>query len=147
METLKNILTFPVKILIFTFGLLMLYLGVMGLLANRSVWISIEGRVISSVETSDYDSTLVEYENTYEYQVGAEKYTGKYKYYRAVPIGQKITIYYDPANPTNSARSQEEFGWQSFWEGVFGLGCVIWVIRDAIMGIRGKTETPIMDEE
>lgn len=143
METLKNILTFPVKILIFLFGLVMLYWGSAGLRANTSEWLSIEAQVISAVDTSDSDSAVTKYKITYEYQVGAEKYTGFYTYYNALPAGEKLTVYYDPADPETSTYSREDMKKDSFWGLLFGLGCVIWVTRDAIMAIWGKPAKPM----
>lgn len=142
METLKNILTFPVKILVFVFGLAMIYWGVEGLLSNSSEWTNIEGQVISSVEQSYTDSNSSDYKITYEYQVGTEKYTGSYTHYAALPVGGKTAVYYDPAAPEKSVHSPEEHGWQSFWGLLFGLGCVIWIARDAFMAFRRKPVKP-----
>jgi len=139
METMKNILTFPIKVLILLFGLAMIYWGVAELRSNSSEWPSVEGQVISAEENSSYgESTSTDYKIIYEYQIGAEKYTGYYTYFEARPAGEKTTVYYDPTSPGDSVYSPEKKNWQAFWGLVFGFGCVAWVVREGFKAFRGK---------
>jgi len=136
---MKNILILTMKVLILLFGLAMLYWGIDDLRSNSSEWPSVDAQVISSVENSPYgDSTSTDYKITYEYQIGAEKYTGSYTYFEAHAVGDKTTVYYDPTSPDDSVHSPGETEWQAFWGLAFGLGCVVWVVWDVFKSLRGK---------
>jgi hypothetical protein len=130
METLKKMFTWIKIALILLLGLLFVVWGGIGLRSSSSEWTSVEAQVISASPTGEADST--DYKITYEFQVGAKKYTGSYTYFEERPVGEKMTVYYDPSDPGISARSREEAKWQSFWSLIFGLGCVGWVIWEVI---------------
>jgi hypothetical protein len=138
MKTMKNILTLTMKALILLFGLAMLYWGVDNIRSNSSEWPSTDGQIISAVENSYYDSTSTDYKITYEYQIGANKYTGSYNYFETSPTGEKTTVYYDPASPGDSVHFPGDMEWQAFWSLLFGLGCVGWVVLDVFKAFSGK---------
>jgi|HubBroStandDraft_6_1064221.scaffolds.fasta_scaffold1940057_1 hypothetical protein len=85
-------------------------------------------------ETAPRDDIYVlpEYIVTFEYQVNAETYSGKYRSGWPVEDGHEFTILYDPGNPTANTGSDALYSaWNIFLRKVgYALGWIIAWVRD-----------------
>ncbi len=89
--------------------------------AAAQAWLATQGTILKSrVEVSGGDHTSVSAYVLYEYQVGAQMYQGDrvrpadaimrigtsrsaYETVDRYPVGDQVTVYYNPANPAESA--------------------------------------------
>lgn len=73
---------------------------------------------ITSIVPEKYtneDGSYYEYYAHIEYQVNGTTYTSKIQCRKSNYIGQKISIYYDPQNPTNTWKTQRNSLNSMFW--------------------------------
>jgi len=92
---------------------------------DTSNWLGVEAQVVSSSGSNYSDSSSEQ--STYEYMVDGVKYTGSSNV--AYDVGKKITVYYDPANPTSSDEDPGSFkliGPISIVFGLWVVGGYIW---------------------
>jgi hypothetical protein len=92
---------------------------------DSSNWPSAAGQVTSSSGSNYSDSN--DSQSTYEYTVDGVKFTGSSN--TAYDVGQKIAVYYDPADPATSADSQgttELYGCFGFIFGIWAVGSIAW---------------------
>ena len=106
---------------VFTFvaGLAAVFWGVYGMQLDTSDWLGVEGQVVSS--SGSMSEAGSEY-STYEYTVDGVKFTGSS--HTAYDVGQKITVYYDPADPSVSDDNPGSYIFLGFISFIFGL----WVV-------------------
>jgi hypothetical protein len=123
---------------VFTFasGLVAIFWGVYGIQLDTSNWLGVEGQVVSSSGSmSDAGS---EY-STYEYTVDGAKYTGSS--HAGYDVGKKITVYYDPADPSVSDDNPGSYVFLGFISFIFGLlvvGGYAWRLVKAAWAAKQK---------
>jgi hypothetical protein len=118
---MKNMGKGFLNVIAFAVGLAILVWAFGAMQVNRSNWSSMEGQVMSS--TGNLSSEEGSESSTYEYIVDDVKYKG-FSAEGGYAVGQKITVYYDPANPGDS--SDDPGG-----DKIFAIVCFIfglWVV-------------------
>lgn len=120
------------------FGLVAVFGGVYLTQLDTSNWLRAEAQVVSSSGTN-YSDTSSEH-STYEYTVDGAKYTGSSS--TAYDVGQKITVYYDPTNPSDSDENPGGFKLIGPISVVFGLwvvGGYVWRFFKARIAVKQTT--------
>jgi hypothetical protein len=122
-------------------GIAALVYGIYFLMMDTSKWPQIEAVVISSVEGMSDENSATTYDTYYEIQVDGIKYEDSINGYTQYNKGDKITVYYDPNDPTTTVMSRGELGFLGCVGVLFGLFTIGSMAWGAIKA-RGKTETP-----
>ena len=130
-----------IKIFVVLFGLAAIYYGMSMLQSNSSSWPSVK----ATVSSSQYSNSSSDYEVTYEYQVGADKYSGTFHNISKYQSGTEVTVYYDPKSPGSSVSSPgdaEMYGFIGILFGLFCVGGVGWEwIKPILANRQGKKTT------
>jgi hypothetical protein len=136
---MNNIGSTIMKGFMWVVGFASLGYGIYFLSINTSDWPQVEAVVTSSEATTSDDLGNPEYTSYYEFEVDGVKYqdstNGQYD------KGERITVYYDPNDPSKTITSRGELGSLGCIGVPFGLFC-IGSMTWGVIKARRKTGTP-----
>lgn len=125
-----------IRFFVIVAGLVMIYVSIIYLQTNNSKWPSTEAWVVSSRETAPIGGEdKPAHEVIYEYEVDGVKYSGIDIFSSQLAVEDKMTVFYDPANPENEVfkRGNNVYGIVGLILGILIAGGTLWRwIKDAI---------------
>lgn len=110
-------------------GIAALVYGIYFLTVDTSKWPQIEAVVTSSQKSTSDDNGDYTYNTSYEFEVSGVTYQASNNDYTEYAKGDKITVYYDPNDPSTTITSQGEMGFLGCVGVLFGLftiGSMAW---------------------
>ena len=122
-------------------GIASLVYGIYFLTVDTSKWPQVEVVVTSSKEGLSDDYSNSTYDTYYEFKVDGVTYQDSINSNTEYAAGDKITVYYDPNDPSTTITSRGEMsflGCVGVLFGLFAIGSMAWGAIKA----RRKTETP-----
>lgn len=132
------------KAFMWVVGFAALGYGIYFLTVDTSNWPQVEAVVTSSTQSTSDDVGNTTYNTSYEFEVDGVKYQASVNDYTEYAKGDKITVYYDPNDPSTTITSQGEMGFLGcvgVLFGLFAIGSMTWGAIKA----RGKMETPMAE--
>ena len=125
-------------------GIASLAYGIYFLTINTSNWPQVEAVVTSSREGLSDENSSRTYDTYHEIEVDGVKYEDSINGYTQFNKGDKITVYYDPDDPSTTITSRGELGFLGcvgVLFGLFAIGSMTWGVIKA----RRKTESPAVE--
>lgn len=117
------------KTFMWVIGFAALGYGVYFLMMDTSNWPQIEAVVTSSEQSTSDDTGNYTYNTYYEFEVDGVKYEASVNNYTEYAKGDRITVYYDPNDPSTTIMSQGEMGFLGcigVLFGLFAIGSMAW---------------------
>lgn len=117
------------KAFMWVIGFAALGYGIYFLSINTSNWPQTEAVVTSSERSTSDDSGNYTYNTSYEFEVDGVMYEASVNDYTEYAKGDKITVYYDPNDPSTTITSQGEMGFLGcigVLFGLFAIGSMTW---------------------
>ena len=126
---MKNIGSTIMKGFIWVVGFASLAYGIYFLSINTSDWPQVEAVVTASGESMTDDTGNSTYNTSFEFEVDGVKYEASVNDSTEYAKGDKITVYYDPNDPSTTIMSQGEMGYLGcigVGFGLFAIGSMAW---------------------